>query len=72
MQRSTLIYSGGICKFVEQWNKIGLLLNPKRELITLETDASGNWGCGGVWDSHWLQWEWNSTVRQWSIAPKEI
>ena len=44
-------------KFMEQWNRIGLLPNPKRELITLETNASDNWGCWAVWDSHWLQWE---------------
>ena len=54
-------------KFMEQWNRIGLLPNLKMELITLETVhlATGDVGL----DSHWLQWEWNSTMRQWSIAP---
>lgn len=29
--------------------------------ITIFSDALGSWGCGAIWDSHWLQWEWEGT-----------
>ena len=31
---------------MEQWNGVGLLPSPERDTVILETDASGNWGCG--------------------------
>ena len=30
----------------------------KKPAIT--TDASGSWGCGGFWQSHWFQQPWES------------
>ena len=27
--------------------------------VTIFSDVSGNWGCGVIWDTHWLQWEWD-------------
>ena len=34
-------------------------------------DALGSWGCGAIWDKHWLQWEWEYTWEDQQIAVKE-
>ncbi len=40
--------------------------------ITMFSDASGGWGCGAIWDGHWLQWEWEGTWMEQQIAIKEL
>lgn len=40
--------------------------------ITFSADASGNWGCGAIWKSRWIQCSWHSTWRLKSIALKEL
>ena len=42
------------------------------EQIDLFTDASGKWGCMGIWDTKWFQWKWSEKAREWHIAPKEL
>ena len=59
-------------KFVASWNGIGIILNPHQAVVDLESDASGSWGCGAAWKSHWLQWKWNTIAQQWDISPKEL
>lgn len=24
------------------------------------------------WDTHWIQWRWNTGAQEWDIAPKEL
>ncbi len=40
--------------------------------ITMFSDASGGWGCGAIWDGHWLQWEWEGKWTKQQIAIKEL
>ena len=58
--------------FLETWNGIGILPNSKIGHIDLFTDASGKWGCAGVWDTMWFHWKWSEKAREWHIAPKEL
>ena len=34
--------------------------------LKLQTDASGTWGCGAVWESHWMTvpWKWSERTKQ--------
>ena len=59
-------------EFVANWNGVGIIMNPDQVLVNLESDASGSWGCGATWGTHWLQWKWNPTAQQWDISPKEL
>ena len=38
----------------------------------MRTDASGSWGCGAVWASHWFCWAWSAPWAPLPIAPKEL
>ena len=49
-----------------------MLPNPAMEIIELESDASGSWGCAARWGPHWLQWQWSKKAQSWHIAPKEF
>ena len=44
--------------FVQHWNGFSILLPPNLPQTTIQTDASGSWGCGTVYNNHWLQWQW--------------
>ena len=59
-------------EFMTNWNGIGIIRSPDQEVVDVESDASGSWGCGAVWGTHWLQWKWNSSAQQWDISPKEL
>ena len=59
-------------EFMVGWNGVGMIASPDQEVVVLESDASGSWGCGAVWGTHWLQWKWNPTAQQWDISPKEL
>ena len=60
--------------FLVTWNGVSLL----REAIVqaphyeIATDASGNWGCGAVWGSDWLQFKWTDSYQQEAITQKEL
>ena len=60
--------------FVEHWNGISLLWNSRKLSpdITVSTDASGSWGCGVCWGTHWLQLKWPSRIKDLPIAVKEL
>ena len=58
--------------FIETWNGVEILQDPTQEVITIESDASGSWGCVAIWESHWLQWQCNFKAAQWRISPKEL
>ena len=59
--------------FASRWNGIGLLsaLGKVRPTVCLESDASGSWGCGAVWQHRWLQLEWGLGTERLGIAAKE-
>ena len=57
------------------WNARSLMHVHKKEgapQILFYTDASGNWGCGAIWGKRWIQYPWQSTWLQKSIAVKEL
>ena len=60
--------------FIEHWNGISLLWNSRKQSpdTTVFTDASGSWGCGICWGSHWLQLQWPSHLQDLSITVKEL
>ena len=60
--------------FIEHWNGISLLWNSRKQFpdTTVFTDASGSWGCGVCWGSHWLQLQWPSRLQDLSITVKEL
>lgn len=39
--------------------------------VIVISDASGSWGCGAYWETEWFQWQWPSSLRDFSIQIKE-
>ena len=58
-------------EFCSRWNGISLL-NPPFPSLSFATDASGAWGCGGVWANKWFQIQWNVAWMPLNIAVKEL
>ena len=51
-------------KFLESWNGVGIIPTTETPRLTLYTDASGSWGCAGIWDTKWFQWKWGNQAKQ--------
>ena len=61
--------------FVQYWNGLSILQSPNlppSTQITVQTDASGSWGCGAVCNHHWLQWQWPDVWASKDIMAKEL
>ena len=60
--------------FVQHWNGLSILhpLNLSPSQLTIQTDASGSWGCGAVFNHLWLQWKWPDTWAPRDIMAKEL
>ena len=59
--------------FLKQWNGRGFFATLAAEpRFVVGTDASGSWGCGAVWASHWFCWAWSAPWAPLPIAPKEL
>ena len=58
--------------FLDTWNGVGILPTTTTPRIHLYTDASGIWGCAGIWGTKWFQWKWGNQSETWHIAPKEL
>ena len=61
--------------FVQHWNGLSMLQSPNLcppTQITIQTDASGSWGCGAVCNHHWLQWQWPDAWASKDIMAKEL
>ena len=60
--------------FLEQWNGTSILrvLGVSQHDLSLQTDASGCWGCGTVWDNQWSQLQWPKAWEKVDIAVKEL
>ena len=60
--------------FLRNWNGVSLLKGERSacpdQVVT--SDASGSWGCGAFWDSHWFQLAWNEASSRESIFVKEL
>ncbi len=60
-------------QFSTGWNGVKLLRGlAEVPSITLESDASGWWGCGAYWGSRWFQLPWAGQTEQWYITAKEL
>ena len=57
--------------FGSQWNGTSLLASPSPSVL-LFTDASGTWGCGGLWSPHWFHLQWPQQWIPLNIAVKEL
>ena len=53
--------------FLGSWNGFSLLrwIDSSSYDVFIQTDASGSWGCGALFDKKWLQWQWPPS---WSTA----
>ena len=63
--------------FLESWNGISLLqctttLTPTAHELSIQTDASGSWGCGAFFEGRWLQLEWSEQWFTERIMAKEL
>ena len=62
--------------FVSGWSGIALMwfLAKESTQITLTTDASGQWGCGGFIEPimAWFEWQWDMHIINDSIAVKDL
>ena len=56
--------------FLKQWNGISLMsaIGQEKPEFTVTTDASGSWGYGVHFSSHWFQLKWTPTAASHSIA----
>ena len=55
--------------FVTSWNGISFLQvasGNSTPQATIQTDASGTWGCGVFFEGRWLQWQW---TQEWLPIP---
>ena len=60
--------------FCPRWNGV-CALTPIRLAtpdIVVHSDASGSWGFGAIWDSHWIQGQWPNTWSSVNITAKEL
>ena len=57
--------------FAEHWNGISFMPGPPPDLHVF-SDASGGWGCGGVWEKRWFQLQWPPSWLEENMAVKEL
>ena len=61
--------------FIQAWSHrqmmhfVNKALSPE---VSFSSDASGSWGCGAIWGSHWLQWQWSGQWAAQHITVKEL
>ena len=61
--------------FIDSWNGLCLLRSETWSSPAdyyIQTDASGNWGCGAFFDQKWFQWQWPHDGFNVSIMAKEL
>ena len=61
--------------FVNSWNGTSLLHAPFHQAtfdFTIQTDASGSWGCGALYYPLWFQYAWPPEWSNISIMAKEL
>ena len=61
--------------FIHNWNGVSFLecLSPPLPPDTqIQTDASGTWGCGALFQNFWLQLKWSTEWKRMDIMAKEL
>ena len=61
--------------FVHAWNGVSFLecsMTPQPPDIFIETDASGSWGCGALFNNLWFQLKWSTEWKPIDITVKEL
>ena len=61
--------------FVQKWNGLSILRYPYSAILpesSIQTDASGTWGCGAVFGHRWFQWQWPLEWTDEAIMAKEL
>ena len=61
--------------FVHAWNGVSFLecsMTPQPPDIFIETDASGSWGCGALFNNLWFQLKWSTEWKPIDIMAKEL
>ena len=56
------------------WNGLSILHNfqSPSHTVTIQTDASGYWGCGAFMSGQWIQWNWSTKWLSQGIMAKEL
>ena len=60
---------------LEVWNGTGFLQvagYPQPPSLSIQTDASGNWGCRGYLSGSWFKWKWPPEWLPVAIMAKEL
>ena len=50
--------------FIQHWNGLSILRTQKTPLTyqtIIQTDVSGSWGCGAIYNHQWIQYQWPDT-----------
>ena len=60
--------------FIEDWNGLSMMQHSRCQHpdIILTLDASGSWGCGAYYGTHWLQYPWSPLTKEYNITAKEL
>ena len=60
--------------FIHCWNGLSILHNfqSPSHTVTIQTDASGSWGCGAFMSGQWIQWNWSTKWLSQGIMAKEL
>ena len=58
--------------FLGLWNGVTFLQPKNTPDATIQTDASGSWGCAVFYTGQWLQWEWPAEWANQSMMAKEL
>ena len=61
-------------QFIETWNGTSAApsLVSQQPEVSITADASGTWGCGAYYNTHWFQLPWNGMLRHAHISVKEL
>ena len=76
--RLTKEFKSDLCwwhTFLHSWNGLSLLDHvsaAKPPDYYIQTDASGAWGCGGIFKQHWFQLSWSTEWSATGIMAKEL
>ncbi len=60
--------------FLESWNGASFfaLVDCQIPSVSIQMDASGNWGCGASFAELWFQWQWPQRWAKANIMAKEL
>ena len=58
--------------FAAHWNGVAFIISPKSKMVLITSDASGSWGCGAWYATHWFQLAWDHLTQLWDISAKEL